>query len=242
MNLLKNTLKSNGIELSSQQEEQFTVYLEFLIKTNKEFNLTAITEPAGIELYHFADCVKIIPFLLEQTNNDLNTFNNLKLIDIGSGAGFPGLVFKILFPEMEITLLDSLGKRVNFLKDTVHLLDLKNVNCIHGRAEDISHYKSYREMYDIAIARAVAPLPVLSEYCIPFVKENGFFVAMKSKFEEEIETSRNAVNILGGEICGIREYYLNEDDIYRSLLMIKKTGRTPEIFPRKAGIPKKNPL
>ena len=242
MNLLKETLKEYGIELSSTQEEQFTRYSDFLIKTNKEFNLTSITEPEEIELYHFTDCVKIIPFLLQHIGNDPDAFGNLKLIDVGSGAGFPGLVFKILFPDMKITLLDSLGKRVNFLKETADMLKLNDVICIHGRAEDIAHNNKYREVYDIAVARAVAPLPILSEYCLPFVKVNGVFTAMKSKFEEEIEISKNAVNVLGGKISGIQEYYLKERDIYRSLIMISKTGRTPEIFPRKAGIPKKNPL
>jgi len=242
MKILKATLEKYGIELSSFQEEQFQSYSDFLIRTNKDFNLTTITEPEDIELYHFVDSVKVIPYLLEYFNNDLKAFGNLKFIDIGTGAGFPGMVFKILFPEMDITLLDSLGKRVNFLKDTASLLDLKNVICVHGRAEDFSHYNSYREKFDIAIARAVAPLPVLCEYCLPFVKKEGLFAAMKSKFEEEIECSRNAIETLGGEVIRIHEYYLNDEDIYRSLIVTKKINKTPGNFPRKAGIPKKNPL
>jgi len=244
MKILKDTLKNYGIELSSLQEEQFQTYSDFLIKTNKEFNLTAITEPADIELFHFVDSIKVIPSLLEYMNNDLNTFGQLKLIDIGTGAGFPGMVLKILFPKLDLTLLDSLGKRIKFLDETYRMLGLENVICIHGRAEDIAHYNSYRGKFDIAIARAVAPLPVLCEYCLPFVKKEGIFAAMKSKFEEEIEISENAINILGGEIIGIHKYYLNEEDkdIYRSLIVTKKINETPGIFPRKAGIPKKNPL
>lgn len=242
MNFLKEKLIGHGIELSPLQVEQFKAYSSFLIKKNKEFNLTAIREEKDIELYHFLDSARIIPFILEYFKGEKDNFKALKMIDIGTGAGFPGMVIKILLPELNITLLDSLNKRINFLEETVRLLELDGVLCVHGRAEDIAHDKNYREKFDVAVARAVAPLPVLCEYCLPFVKKGGCFASMKSKYEEEISGSKNAVKVLGGEVYRIHEYFLDEKDIYRSLVVTKKTDNSPSVYPRKAGIPKKKPL
>ena len=169
--------------------------------------------------------------------------DSFSVIDIGTGAGFPGVPIKIVFPHIRITLLDSLQKRIRFLEEVVKELDLQGVQLVHGRAEDAAREENHREKYDLCVSRAVADLSVLSELCLPFVKEGGFFVSYKSeKITEEAGRAQRAVELLGGEFYGQKEFYLPRSDIFRNLFQIRKTGKTPKRYPRKAGVPSKQPL
>ena len=206
---MKESLKELNIELSEKQLNQFYNYMNILIEWNKVMNLTNITEPEEIIQKHFVDSLTILKSIKE----------NDSIIDVGTGAGFPGMPIKIVFPETRITLLDSLNKRIKFLEEVINKLELKNIETIHGRAEEVAHNKKYREKYDIAIARAVAPLNVLSEYLLPFVKIGGYAICMKGvKGKEEAEEGKNAIKILGGEITNSREFtkYRNGKNNYRN--------------------------
>ena len=204
-----------------------------LIEWNEKINLTAITEPNEIIKKHFIDSLTILPYINE----------NNKVIDIGTGAGFPGIPIKIANSNSEITLLDSLNKRLIFIEEVIKVLELKNIGTIHGRAEDFGKDKKYREQYDIATSRAVAPLNVLSEYLLPFVKVGGCCLCMKgSNIEEEISQSKKSIEILGGKIEKVDKFYLPESDIIRNIIIIKKLKNTPNQYPRKAGVPSKNPI
>lgn len=230
---MKESLKELNIELSEKQLNQFYNYMNILIEWNKVMNLTNITEPEEIIQKHFVDSLTILKSIKE----------NDSIIDVGTGAGFPGMPIKIVFPETRITLLDSLNKRIKFLEEVTNKLELKNIETIHGRAEEVAHNKKYREKYDIAIARAVAPLNVLSEYLLPFVKIGGYAICMKGvKGKEEAEEGKNAIKILGGEITNSREFNLPNTEMARTIIEIEKIKNTEKKYPRKAGTPTKMPL
>jgi len=224
-------LKLN-IQLSEKQLKEFFQYKDFLIETNKHINLTAIVEDKEIILKHFIDSLTIYQYIE----------NGKNLIDVGTGAGFPGIPLKIVSDELDVTLLDSLNKRVNFLNDVINQLDLKKISAMHGRAEDIARLEQYREKFDYVTARAVANLATLAEFCIPFLKVGGTFICMKANIKDEVENAKSAIKILGGEITSIEKFYLPDSEIERNIILIKKVNNTPSKYPRKAGLPGKEPL
>ena len=196
-------------------------------------NLTNITEPLEVIEKHFIDSLTVLK----------NVNENDSIIDVGTGAGFPGIPIKIAYPKSKVTLLDSLNKRIKFLNEVISKLNLEDINTIHGRAEELAHNKEHREKYDIAIARAVAPLNVLSEYLLPFVKIGGHAICMKgSKGKDESKEGENAIRILGGEIKSIKEFKLPNTDIERTIVEIEKNKSTEKRYPRKPGTPSKEPL
>lgn len=228
-------LESLGILLSDKQREQFDHYYEMLIEWNKIMNLTGITDYEEVNSKHFVDSLTIVRI------NDMKNVDNL--IDVGTGAGFPGIPLKIVYPHIDIVLLDSLSKRIKFLDAVIDELGLCNIKTIHGRAEDFAKNKEYREKFDLCVSRAVANLSTLSEYCIPFVKVGGTFISYKSgSSDEEIREAERAVQILGGKINEISKFCLPDSDMGRSLVEIKKVNSTPVKYPRKAGMPGKEPL
>lgn len=227
--------KELGIELSEGQRHQFNQFYELLVDWNTRMNLTGITEYDDVLSKHFFDSLTCI--------KGLEDWSGKKVIDVGTGAGFPGVPMKIANPTMEITLLDSLNKRIQFLDVVADDLGLENVELIHGRAEDFGQNPDYRETYDAAISRAVADLAVLSEYVLPFIRVGGFFVAQKSiNAVDEIEQAKNAIGVLGGQIRDIIEVKVPGIDILHALVVIEKTNETPSKYPRKAGKPTKKPL
>ena len=231
----ENGLSSIGITLDEKQTSQFMKYYELLVEWNSFMNLTAITEFDDVCLKHFVDSLSLCKVI------DCN--KNLSVIDVGTGAGFPGIPLKIAFPELEVTLLDSLGKRVKFLNEVIDQLGLSGISAIHGRAEDYAKPDNLREHFDVCVSRAVANLSTLSEYCLPYVKKGGFFVSYKSeKVQEESEKAKRAIQILGGEVYKQEEFTLPDSDIYRNLFVIKKVDITPKKYPRKAGLPSKEPI
>ncbi|MGB4661842.1 MAG: 16S rRNA (guanine(527)-N(7))-methyltransferase RsmG [Mobilitalea sp.] len=222
------------IELSEIQMQQFMDYYELLLEWNKVMNLTSIIEFKEVIQKHFIDSLSIIKVI---------KLTKEKVLDVGTGAGFPGIPLKIAFPEIEIVLLDSLQKRINFLDEVVNKLKLEKVETLHGRAEDYGKNMEYREQFDLCVSRAVAKLSSLSEYCIPYVKKEGYFVPYKSgKIEDELEMSQKALGILGAKIIEIGEFSLPGTDIERKLVVIKKVNETPSKYPRAAGKPTKSPL
>lgn len=228
-------LSQMGIRLTEIQLQQFLKYFEMLSKWNKVMNLTAITEFHDVMKKHFVDSVSLVKAY------DVTKKSNV--IDVGTGAGFPGLALKIAFPELQVTLLDSLNKRIQFLNAVIEKLNLSGVETIHGRAEDFAKPGKLREQYDLCVSRAVANLSTLSEYCIPFVKEGGMFISYKSeKVSEEIIMAENAISMLGGRVKEQIEFTLPDSDIYRNLFVIEKISHTPKKFPRKSGLPAKEPL
>ncbi len=232
---LRDSLDKLKIQYNDEQIEQFRSYYELLTEWNKKINLTAITGYEDVVRKHFIDSIMICSLL------DLN--KDIRIIDVGTGAGFPGIPIKILNPDCRIVLLDSLNKRVRFLETVVNELGLDNVECIHGRAEDVSREKKYRASFDLSVSRAVANLSTLCEYCIPFLKKGGMFVSYKSdKADDEINGSENAVRTLGSEIISVKEISLPETDIVRKFVMITNKKQVSNIYPRKAGIPAKDPL
>jgi 16S rRNA (guanine527-N7)-methyltransferase len=240
MNKLVNICNKINIEISDDQINCFEKYYELLIEKNKVMNLTAITDKEDVIVKHFIDSIALIPYLLDK---GININNKLKIIDIGTGAGFPGLPLKIMMPDVKFTLLDSLNKRVSFLNEVIDELKLKDIEALHGRAEDYASDNKYREKYDICVSRAVANLSTLSEYCIPFVKEDGFFISYKAgESEEEINNSKNAIKILGGKINKVEEFVLPGTDASRVFVFIRKLELTDKKYPRKAGVPAKKPL
>lgn len=229
----KELFEKAEISVNDEQYEKLNSYSEMLIKWNKTVNLTAILSPEDISQKHFLDSV--LPFYL------FNVKKGAKIIDVGTGAGFPSCPLKIFRDDIKITLLDSLNKRINFLKALSDELDL-NAECIHGRAEELAHKENYREKFDIATARAVASLPMLCEYCLPFVKKGGYFIALKGgNSQDEIEASRSAVKALGGKIDKIMDYSLPNGD-KRVLIAIKKISQTASKYPRNKGQITKKPL
>lgn len=234
---LKKDLNEFGIELTVEMEEQFLLYYNMLIEWNYFMNLTAITDFDEVLKKHFTDSVSLIRAI-----PDLGE-KKYRMIDIGTGAGFPGIPLKIVFPNISVVLLDSLNKRVNFLKEVISKLQLTDITAMHGRAEDFAQNKEYRESFDLCVSRAVANLATLSEYCLPFVKKNGRFISYKSeKVSEEFEVSEKAISVLGGEYENQVTFELPDSDIYRNLFVIKKKSATPGKYPRKAGLPSKEPI
>jgi len=222
-----------GVRFSVEQIEQFYKYMNLLIEWNEKMNLTAITEPKEIILKHFIDSLTILKYIDD----------NSKLVDVGTGAGFPGVPLSIMNPTLKITLVDSLNKRLIFLQEVVKELNLKNIEIVHARAEEFGQNKNYREKFDIATSRAVANLATLSEYLVPLVKIGGKIISMKaSNAKEEINDAQKAIEVLGGKIEKIEEFDLPESDIGRTIIIIDKNRCTPAIYPRKAGTPAKEPI
>lgn len=235
MSEIKEVFDKMHIELPDGALELLNRYYEMLIDTNKVMNLTTITEYSEVVIKHFADSAAI------GCITDMN--GNIDLIDVGTGAGFPGIVLKIVYPQLSVVLLDSLNKRVNFLKNVITELGLTGISAIHGRAENIARNKDYREKFDLCVSRAVANMSSLSEYCLPFVKVGGRFIPYKADgCDEEVKTASKAVNILGGKIRKIESYVIPDTDICRKFVVIDKLRNTSAKYPRKAGLPTKEPL
>lgn len=230
-------LEEFQICLNQNQRKQFLDYFDLLVKWNSFMNLTAITEFQDVLKKHFVDSVSLVRAVPELGSRPFS------VIDVGTGAGFPGIPLKIVFPDLKVTLLDSLNKRTQFLNEVIHSLKLKDIIAIHGRAEDFAREGQLRESFDLCVSRAVANLSVLSEYCIPFVKKGGYFVSYKSEhIDEEIKNAEKAVQILGGMCESKIEFELPDSDINRTLIRIKKTKSTPLKYPRKAGVPSREPI
>lgn len=220
-----------GIKLPNEQLNEFYEYMQLLLEWNEKMNLTAITDPEEVIKKHFVDSITIKKYIKEEN----------RLIDVGTGAGFPGIPLKIVDKSIKLTLLDSLNKRINFLNEIIEKLNLKEVNTIHSRAEEYAKNKA-RESYDVAVSRAVADLPILLEYLMPYVKLNGICICMKGpKAQEELERSKKAINILGGKLEKVEKITIDEE-MERNLIIIRKIKDTPNKYPRKAGIPTKNPI
>lgn len=231
---LTKQLSTQGIELSEEQQRQFQTYYQMLVEWNEKINLTSITEEHEVYLKHFYD--SIAPSFYTDLTKELT------ICDIGAGAGFPSIPLKIIYPNLKVTIVDSLNKRINFLNQLAEALDLENVNFVHDRAETFGK-GVYRESYDIVTARAVARLSVLSELCLPLVKKGGQFIALKSsKGEEELEEARFGLGILGGKVRETISYELPEEAGERQMMIIDKRSQTPKKYPRKPGTPNKSPL
>lgn len=232
---MKKAAAGYGLTLSEEQLRQFTRYYELLIEWNEKMNLTAITEEHEVAVKHMVDSL---------TAYDTSLFQDgVSVIDVGTGAGFPGLPLKIFCPGIKLTLMDSLNKRVKFLQTVVTELGLQNVECVHARAEEGARNKKYREQFDLAVSRAVARLPILCEYCLPFVKRGGHFLALKGRaFAEEVAEAQKAIKVMGGSHTEVREVHLPDLEDKRAIIIVTKTMPTPKAYPRKAGTPAKNPL
>ncbi len=229
----KSLFNELNIELTQSQFDKYELYKKELLEWNEKINLTAITDENEIWLKHFIDSCTINEYV----------DSNSSLIDVGTGAGFPSLPLKIIRDDISLTLLDSLNKRLIFLQDVVNKLELNNIEFIHGRAEDIANDNKYREKFDVATARAVANLSTLSEYCLPFVKINGIFICMKAgNVDKEIEEAQIAIKTLGGKIEKIDKFNLPGSNIERTIIIFRKIKNTPLSYPRKAGIPSKQPI
>lgn len=233
LNQFKKDLEELRISISEAQLEQFLTYYEMLIEKNKVMNLTAITEFQEALKKHFVDSLSLV------TVFDLK--GELSLLDVGTGAGFPGIPLKIAFPSLRVTLLDSLRKRVDFLQEVIDALSLNNTEALHGRAEDFAKPDMLRERFDICVSRAVANLSTLSEYCLPYVKIGGSFVSYKTD-DAEVEKANHAIQILGGVVREQMAFTLPSSDINRNLIVIKKCRPTPGQYPRKAGTANKKPI
>lgn len=232
-NLMKKYGEEIEIEFTEEQLQKFYKYMKLLIEWNKKINLTAIVEPKEIILKHFIDSLTILKY----------TEKKKKMIDIGTGAGFPGIPIKIMNKNIEITLLDSLNKRINFLNEVIQTLNLEKIETIHSRIEDFGRSKKYRETYEIVTSRAVANLATLSEYMLPMAKVGGCCICMKgAEVEEEILNSKNAIKILGGNISKIEKFTLPKTDNKRNIIVIDKVKQTPSKYPRKPGMPSKEPI
>ena len=235
--LMNEGLEEISLTLSEQQKEQFFQYYEMLIEWNKVMNLTAITELDEVVTKHFMDSLLLVKVIADIQEKPY------KCIDVGTGAGFPGIPLKIAFPDLKITLLDSLNKRVGFLNEVIAKLGLEDIHAVHGRAEDFGRDAKFREQYDLCVSRAVANMSTLSEYCIPFVKKDGYFIPYKSgKVEEELKQAESAVKKLGGEMYPVVMHLLPGTDVERTFIPVKKVGITSKKYPRKAGLPSKEPL
>lgn len=232
---LKESFALLNITLTDRQYEQFLEYYELLIEWNKVMNLTGITEFEEVVMKHFVDSLALV--------YAVDVDKSYKVLDLGTGAGFPGIPLKIAFPHMDIVLLDSLNKRIKFLDEVITKLGLENIVAIHGRAEEFAKKEEYREQFDLCVSRAVANLATLSEYCIPYVKKQGYFIPYKSgAIEEELETSKKAIGVLGGKVKEVKTFLLPQSDISRSLVIIKKEKETQKKYPRSGGKPTKEPI
>jgi 16S rRNA (guanine527-N7)-methyltransferase len=228
-------LMAQGITLSAYQLKQFSDYYEQLIIWNEKMNLTGITEREQVYIKHFYDSVSLSFYVSLQSVESL--------ADIGSGAGFPSIPLKIVFPHLKITIVDSLNKRIQFLDHIVNFLHLDDVSCVHGRAEDLARNEKYRDQFDLVTARAVAKLNVLNELCLPFVNKSGFFVAMKgSDPTEELNEAKYSLKQLKASLLKDFSFELPIEFAKRHLILIQKNNATPKLYPRKAGIPSKEPL
>ena len=231
--LLFQYAKNLEIVLSENQVKKFYEYMLLLLEWNEKINLTSITDKKDIVLKHFADSITVCKYIPE----------NAKLLDVGTGAGFPGIPVKIVRDDVEVVLLDSLNKRILFLDDVIDKLDMKNIQAVHGRAEEFGRNKDFRQSFDVVTSRAVANMAVLSEYLIPFSKLGGKCVIMKgADFEEELNNSKKAIKVLGGKINSVDEFVLPASDMKRTIVVVDKIGDTPKQYPRKAGTPAKKPI
>ena len=236
---LINNCKKWNIVLTEKQIKQFDQYYDLLVEWNSFMNLTAITEYNEVILKHFLDSLSIV----KVSDFDQNKLAGKSAIDIGTGAGFPSIPIKIVFPNLKFTLVDSLNKRIKFLNEVIDQLQLSDCTAVHGRAEDLAKNSSYREQYDFCVSRAVANLSTLCEYCMPYVKVGGRFVSYKSeKITEEALNAKHAISVLGGKFERQVEFTLPDSDIYRNIYIIQKEKITPKKYPRKAGLPSKEPL
>ncbi|QLK86924.1 16S rRNA (guanine(527)-N(7))-methyltransferase RsmG [Staphylococcus sp. 17KM0847] len=232
---LANQLSHHGIELSDKQKQQFETYYDMLVTWNDKINLTSITEKHEVYLKHFYDSITLSFYC------DLS--QHLKLCDVGAGAGFPSIPLKIVFPELHVTIVDSLNKRIQFLNQLANALELEGVHFVHDRAETFGKNLDYRASFDIVTARAVARLSVLSELCLPLVKKHGLFLALKSsKGQEELDDARFAIGLLGGRVEKVFSFELPEGAGERQIIEIEKRSQTPKKYPRKPGTPNKSPL
>ena len=234
-----------GVRFCVKQLEQFFEYMELLIEWNEKMNLTAITEPEEIILKHFIDSITILKDVddINEIDDKSKTEKEIKVVDVGTGAGFPGIPLSIMNSTLKITLVDSLNKRLIFLQEVVNKLQLKNIEIIHARAEEFGQNKKYREGFDVATSRAVANLSTLSEYLVPLVKVGGKVVSMKAAdAHEEINDAKKAIEVLGGTIEKIDEFNLPQSDIGRTVITIRKQKQTPNKYPRKPGTPSKEPI
>ena len=232
--LLREGAKKYNVVLSNEQTDKFSHYARLLVEWNEKINLTSITDPEEIVIKHFLDSLSVAEYIPNETK---------ALVDVGTGAGFPGIPLKIIRENLKVTLLDSLAKRINFLNEVCNYLNLEDIFSIHSRAEDFGADKKYRESFDLVTARAVASLPVLLEYCLPLVKVGGMFIAMKGPdAKEELKESQKAFDILGGDIEGVKSFTLPYSGIERYLILIRKCRHLPTKYPRKSGIPTKRPI
>jgi len=228
-------LKVHDIQLTKEQEEQFAKYYELLVEWNEKMNLTGLTEKTDVYLKHFYDSISLAFYI------DMDEYTSI--CDVGAGAGFPSIPLKICFPHLEVTIIDSLQKRIRFLEHLAQELNLKGVQFVHSRAEDAGQNKKYRERYDLVTARAVARMSVLSELCIPFAKVDGIFAAMKgSHFDDELSDGERAIQVLGGQIDQVHTFHLPLEESERSIVVIDKVKATKKKYPRKAGTPNRSPI
>ena len=238
--VLESTAPEISVPLSAEEIRSFQIYASMLREKNKVMNLTAVDDDQGIAMKHFIDSLTLCSYIRKEEEKAGG--KTIRLADVGTGAGFPGLPLKISMPELDVTLMDSLAKRLNFLGEVVERLGLEKVSLVHSRAEDGGRDKKYREKYDVVTARAVARLPVLAEYCLPFVKVGGVFLAMKGHAEEEVQDAGKAIATLGGTIEKTDTFTLPGTDMERTVVVIRKIRPTPPKYPRKAGTPAKEPL
>lgn len=233
--LLIKACEALNLSINEKQVEQFIKYKDLLIEWNKKINLTAITDEKEIILKHFIDCISLMSVYKIE--------DNMNIIDVGTGAGFPAVPIKIMCPDVNVILLDSLNKRINFLNELIAQLELKKIFCIHSRAEDSGRDKKFREKYDLCVSRAVANLAVLSEYCLPFVLVGGTFISFKSvNIDDELNEAKTAIKKLGAKIDSVKTVNIPYSDIQRSMVIIKKIRQTPSQYPRKAGMVSKQPI
>ncbi|MCM1158781.1 MAG: 16S rRNA (guanine(527)-N(7))-methyltransferase RsmG [Bacteroidales bacterium] len=239
MNRLKEKAVKLNVELSEKQIKQFQIYYAMLTETNKVMNLTAITEKEEVITKHFLDSLalfKVCPDIGEEKKE-------MTVLDLGTGAGFPGIPLKLAFPQLKVTLMDSLNKRVKFLQSVIDELGLSDIEAVHGRAEEAAKNPLYRERFDLCVSRAVANLSTLSEYCLPFVKVGGKFISYKAaEIEDEVKDAGKAIAVLGGKLAVVEKLVLPESDIERSFVFIEKKKCTPKAYPRKAGMASKEPI
>ena len=228
---IKEKLNKINIEIEDIQIEKFYNYMKLLVEWNEKINLTAITEPKEVILKHFVDCITILKYIPKDA----------KIVDVGTGAGFPGIPLNIMESRPNYKLVDSLNKRINFLNEMIDELELENINTVHSRIEDFA--KNNKESYDVATSRAVASLNILLEYLLPLVKVGGICICMKgSNIQEEVQNSKKALEVLGGKIESIEEIVLPDSDITRNIIIVRKIKNTPNKYPRKAGMASKDPI
>ncbi len=236
--LLIDGLNELNIQYNDTMLDQLHTYYDMMVETNKVMNLTAITEYQDVCTKHWLDSLCIV-----KANQYIDLSNDIKILDIGTGAGFPGVPIKIFFPNIEITLLDSLNKRIRFLEEVVRECNLTNVTCVHGRAEELSRKDEYREQYDLCVSRAVTRMASLAELSLPFVKRNGFFIPYKSgEAETEVNEAKKAIDTLGGKLITTETFTVPQSDLGRSLIIVQKVLNTPSKYPRGGGKPMNSPI